>query len=162
MTVDLQGTINVYELKMTVGESAIDTASSYRNINITYTGIASPLDSDVDIITAQYSIDSGTSWEDMTPTAGTVTKGLTFIASGEEYTYGWQARTDIGSEMYNNAIRIRFKVSGALGNSLYATKTILFERTVNPPTTSESIVLFPDDYAGVFGGSLLVNAPKTN
>jgi hypothetical protein len=166
MSVDLiniQGAINVYELKMTIGDPTISALTSYRIVSIPYTGIASPLDSNVSITAAQYSTDSGTTWETMTPAAGTVTTGLSFTVLGTELTYDWQARTDLGSDMYNNAIRIRFMASGTLGYSLYATKTVLFERTVQTPTsTTESIVLFPDDYSGVFGDSLLVNAPKTN
>jgi hypothetical protein len=159
---NLAASIDVYELQIVLGLPAIQATGGFKDVHIPYTGIGNPEDTSVDITRAWYSLDDGATWSVMTPTTDNVSTGLTFSPSGTPLTFKWQARADLGSSLYNNLIKIAFKASGTKGDSLQTTRNAIFERaTVDQSSTVSQSVQLPDDYAGVFGNELLVNAPKT-
>jgi hypothetical protein len=157
-TLNLSASADIYELQIVLGVPSI--ASGYQNVNIPYTGIGSPEDTTVSISSALYSIDNGATWSVMTE-VGT-SESLTFSPTGTAHSYVWAARTDLGSDLYNNIIKIAFLATGAKGDSLQTSRNVLFSRTTVDQNviTADRSVRLPDDYTGVFGNDLLVNAPK--
>jgi len=159
---NLGASVDVYDLQVVLGVPSIDSSSSFQNVHIPYTGIGNPEDTSVSISRAWYSLDGGATWSAMTPASGNVSTGLTFSPSGTSHTFKWAARSDLGANLYNKLITIAFKATGSKGDSLEVTRSALFSRTTTGQrgTTSQSVQL-PDDYAGIFGNELLVNAPKS-
>lgn len=161
-TKDLKASVDVYELKVVLGVPSINAAGGYKEVSIPYTGIGDPSDSSVSITRAWYSLDGGATWSVMTPTDNNVSTGLTFSSSGTSLEYKWKAREDLGTSLYNTLIKVAFIATSIKGDSLQATRNVLFGRTVTDQTTTTSqAVSLPEDYAGVFGNELLVNAPKS-
>jgi len=160
---NLNASIDVYELQVVLGVPNVDADSGYQNVIIPYTGVGNPSDSSVSITRAWYSLDNGSTWSVMTPASGNISTGLTFSTSGTSLEYKWAARTDLGSNLYNTLIKIAFMATGTKGASLQTSRNALFNRTtVNQASTPSQAVSLPDDYKGVFGNELLVNAPRTN
>jgi len=161
MTTDLKNlgaSVNVYELQIVLGVPSV--ASGYQTVSIPYTGIGNPEDTAVSISRAWYSLDDGATWSPMTEVDSST--GLTFSTSGTAQEFVWAAKTDLGSSLYNTLVKIAFMATGTSGDSLQTTRNALFERTtVDQAVTASLAVELPDDYSGVFGNELLVNAPKT-
>ena len=159
---DLPCSLSTYELKIILGAPYLDPTSSFRDLVIPYTGIANPSDSNVSLSRYWYSLDNGSTWEVMTPTAETSTTGLSFTPSGIASQFKWHIKDDIGSSIYNISIKIAFKASGALGDSLEASRFVLLSRTVvDQSDQGDELVRFPVDYTGIAGRDLLRNAPRS-
>jgi hypothetical protein len=159
--IDLNADVNVYELQVVLGVPSVDASSGYQNAVIPYTGIGNPSDSNVSISRAWYSTDDGATWDVMTEVGSST--GLTFSTGGTAHQFVWAARTDLGADIYNTLIKISFKATGTSGDSLPASRNVLFTRTVTDQSAAvtASAVQLPDDYSGVFGNELLINAPKS-
>jgi hypothetical protein len=91
------------------------------------------------------------------------TSNLTFDTDGEDYELVWQAKTDIGTNIYNNNILIRIIAQAAFsGDTITTTKQAIlyFSRVVTNQAQVGSSAPFPDDYSGTPGNKLLENAPR--
>lgn len=155
---NLQGSVDIAGLSITIGVPYLN--NNFKDIIIPYVGTSNPATNVAAISLAQYSLNGGTTWSDMTPTAGTSVTGLTFTTAGTSLSYGWRARNDIGGSIYNTSILIRFRVTAGGFTSAIASKTILFTRTTeNLNSTQRTQDPFPVDYSGVAGWELLRNAP---
>lgn len=159
---DLSGRINTLDFAMVIGSAAL--SADFQKVTIPYTGSANPArTSSVDIVSTEYSLDDGVTWADMTLDSGSSdTTNLTFDADGESYNIVWMAKADIGTQVYNNNIKIRFRAQDAFGaDTVVATKMryLFFPRTVSNQVAATSSP-FPNDYAGIPGMDLLKNAPR--
>jgi len=158
---DLPCSLNTFELKATLGAPYLDSTNHFQDLVIPYTGIANPADNDVSLSQFWYSTDAGATWEVMTPTLDTEVTGLSFTLTGTLNLFKWKIKEDLNSDIYNRSIKIAFKATGAAGESLETSRFVLFPRTVSDMTEVDSgVVRFPNDFSGVSGRSLLVNAPK--
>ena len=62
--------------------------ADYTKVTLTYTGVATPTNTDVNLTSYQYSLD-GTTWDPMTVASGSVISGLTFSPTGNSYPFIW-------------------------------------------------------------------------
>lgn len=160
---DLSGSVNAVDFAISIGHSSL--SSDFQKITIPYTGNANPAQtSSVNIVLSQYSTDSGTTWNDMTlVSADSDTSNLTFDVDGESYNLVWQAKTDLGTQIYNNSIKIRIRAQATFGSDTVITTKmafLYFPRSVSNQAQVGSTAPFPDDYSGTPGEKLLVNAPR--
>lgn len=159
---NLPGRVNVVDFSVVIG--TVSMSADFQKITIPFTGSANPAKtSSVNIVTYQYSLDDGTTWSNMTLDIGSSdTANLTFDVDGEDYELVWNVKTDLGTQVYNNSIKIKIQAQATFGtDSITATrmKYIYFPRVVtDEAATSESP--FPLDYSGVPGNDLLKYAPR--
>jgi len=97
----------------------------------------------------------------MTPSSATVLTGLSFTPSGSTLSFGWEAKQDIGTLMYNNTIRTRFRATSGSLVTGYAAYTVYFERLSSNLAEEANKEIFPSDYSGLSGKDLLSGAPRT-
>lgn len=153
--VDLFGDISVHKFQVAIGTAPL----SGNHVTISYTGTANPALT-VDLTTYEYSL-NGSTWETMTPQVGTVTTGLLFTTSGASFTFVWMIKTDIGDNIYNRGIQVRLQATSSDMTTTMMSKSLLFEKIVmNMGDAGRNRPKLPDDYEGVAGSDLLVNAPK--
>lgn len=160
---NLSGRVNVVDFAIAIGHESL--SSDFQKVTIPFTGTANPARTNsVDVISAQYSLNSGDTWADMTlVSADSDTSNLTFDVDGEEYNLVWQAKTDIGTNIYNNNILIRIRAQAAFsGDIIVATKQAIlyFSRSVTNQAQIGTSAPFPEDYSGTPGTKLLENAPR--
>jgi hypothetical protein len=122
------------------------------------TGISGVVLTDYD-----YSIDNGTTWNQMSTTSGVT--GLYFAPApnGNSIPFVWNIREDL-SQIYNFTIKIRLAAQGTFGSDVpistgYLITYMYFPKTVTVSSPIATSVL-PPEYAGVAGYTLLQNAPK--
>lgn len=159
---NLTARLNALDFAVAIGTTTL--SSDFQTVTVAFEGSANPaITSGVDITGYEYSMDSGETWSTMTIDSGSSdTANLTFDTDGESYSILWNAKTDLGSEIYNNSIRIRLTAQATFGTdvvSVTGTKYITFTRvSTNLIETSDSP--FPDSYQGTPGDKLLENAPR--
>ena len=156
---DLTGDISVHEFR--ISYSVPSLSSDKQKVNITYKGIADPA-STVILTKYKYSMDNGTTWEDMTPSSGTSLTGLSFTPSGSTLQFEWEAKQDIGNSLYNNSIKVLLQAYDAASMivSNEAIYNLYFERVRTNLQAADSGAAFSDTYAGIPGNELLEKAPK--
>lgn len=160
---NFSGRVNVVDFSVVLGTATLST--DFQKVTIPFTGSANPArTSSVDIETYQYSLDSGTTWYTMTLDSTTSdTSNLTFDVNGENYQLVWKAKTDIGTSVYNNNIKIQIKATATFGSdTITLTKLgyIYFARSVTNQAADADRSPFPEDYSGKQGNTLLENAPR--
>lgn len=156
---NLQASTDIAVLKIDIGVPYL--SSDFRNLVIPYVGTADPASSAVTLSKAQYSLNSGATWLDMTAAPGVITTGLTFSTIGTSLSYTWRARNDIGARIYNTTFMIRFQATAGGFTSLFASKNVFFDRVTNNLSSNvRTQDPFPSDYSGMPGWDLLRNAPS--
>ena len=106
----------------------------------------------------------GITWLSMTAASGSVISGLTFSSSGLNiYPFIWSIRQDIGTNIYNIPIQVRFQATATFSPDTVSTSykyvSVYMKKTV---TTSyvNTIPVFSPTYVGENGYTLMKNAPK--
>lgn len=157
---DLDGNITVIDFSITFGTANL--SADKQKIVINYTGFAYPELNAVSIDTYEYSLDNGSTWSEMTPSESTQLTGLSFTESGEENTFEWMAKEDVGVDFYNKTLRIRFNaVSGSDETGLTYTSYYFARETTNTAKDAADRLPFPENYAGISGRQLIQDlAPK--
>ena len=155
--VDIQGDITAYDFRAPIQVPTLSTDK--QQVLIPYLGIASPILT-ANLTSYQYSMDNGVTWSTMTPSGDSVLTSLSFTVSGTSLLIKWEFKEDIGTTLYNNFVRIRIRATSGIILSNYGMYTLNFERTVTNVAQANENVPFPQDYAGIPGTDLLVNAPK--
>lgn len=161
-TSDLESALNVVDFKIT-STGVTPISSPYTEITLNYKGIANLEDSGITgvILTAyEYSINNGTSWHTMTTTSPTT--DLIFGVTGSVHTLIWDIKEDIDS-IYNISIKVRLKAQATFESTSlltdYATIPVFIPKNIVVSTPAPTPV-FPQEYSGTVGSSLLKNAPK--
>lgn len=160
---NLVGRVNVIDFSISIGISSL--SADFQKVIIPFTGTANPAQtSSVNIVSYEYSIDNGSTWNSMTlDSAESDTDNLTFDTDGEEYSLTWQAKTDIGTQIYNNSIQIRLNAQATFGSdtvTVVKMTLVSFPRSVSNQAKVGSSSPFPEDYSGILGEKLLTNAPR--
>ena len=157
---NITAAIEAYDFRVTFNIPTL--SADKQQVLISYNGFASPILTAA-LTTYEYSMDNGTTWSAMTASGDTTLTGLAFTVAGASLMFKWQAKTDIGTNLYNRQIRIRLRATSGAIVSDYSMYTLFFERlSTNVAADAESNNPFPEDYSGVPGNELLNNAPKTN
>jgi len=161
-TFNIASYLNVVDFNI----SSISTpvlSTDFTKATLTYVGIANPTNTSVNLTAYQYSLDGGVTWSNMTACAGSNITGLTFSPTGNSYSFIWSIRNNVGSNIYNRSIQIRFDATATFGPDIiitnYKQNTVYLPKVVsilNIPV----VPVFSPSYAGVVGSSLLKNAPK--
>ncbi len=132
--------------------------------DITFLGVISDPDSESCSLTIEYSINTGTNWLPATVIscedgviAGNVISGLAALASGNDYSFEWDSRTDIGIAAVSDVwMRVTPNDSEADGTSALLTGLVINNvgLYVDSPTSSDTcdatcgITWFWDSTAG--------------
>jgi hypothetical protein len=137
-------------------------SADYTKVTLTYTGNATPTNTGVNLTTYQYSLD-GINWSPMTVASGSVISGVTFSSIGNSYPFIWSIRHDIGTNIYNIPIQVRFQATATFASNIVSTGYKYV--SVHLPkilTISELVTqsVFSPEYSGTAGYSLMKNAPK--
>ena len=141
--------INVIDFKISnIAEPVL--SSDFTKVTLVFTGVANPENSDVSLITYQYSLDNGVTWFNMTTSSDL--EDLDFTPVGLPYNFVWAIKEDIGNSIYNIPIKIRFEAQATFGSDIlqtaYKLKTITIVKTVIIPEANVPPI-FPADYTGV-------------
>lgn len=147
------GDISVYGLSIRLGNP--DISSDKQKIEIPYIGVSSPSSSTVILSKYQYSLDNGVSYQDMAPLSPSDTTDLSFTESGSSLTFTWDAKKDLGSNLYNTPIRILLQASEFGLTSTEVTRYFNFERFLVNAETLRAKKPFPDSYQGISGQKFL-------
>lgn len=151
---------SVYTHVFSINTSAPTFTYNNTRALFSYIGTANPILT-ANLTTYEYSLD-GSSWTAMTPSGSTVTTGLAFTITGASFSFEWMIKQDLGDDIYNKNIYVRFQAtSGAYSTSLLS-YTVYFEKSVTNEAQQEQLSYLPDDYSGIDGGDLIKElAPKT-
>ena len=158
---DLEAYLDVVDFSIPSVSSPILNAD-YTKVTLTYTGVATPTNTDVNLTSYQYSLD-GTTWDPMTVASGSVISGLTFSPTGNSYPFIWSIRYDIGTNIYNIPIQVRFQATATFSSNTVSTSykyvSVYLAKTL---TITELVTqsVFSPEYSGTAGYSLMKNAPK--
>lgn len=156
---NITGAVEIRDFEITFG--TIELVSNKSQMSFTYYGYAYPEYTNASLTTYDYSTDNGTTWSQMTPSDDTDLTGLSFTETGEELTFKWEVKTDLGTSFYNTTVRIRMQaLSGSTYSDLSST-SVLFSRSVSNLSSQNQANPFPNDYSGVDGTELMKNAPKS-
>lgn len=153
---DIAGDIIVNNFKIVFGTFSFN--ETHTVLSIPYTGTANPA-ATADLSTYDYSL-NGTTWTAMTPEVGTDVTGLSFTPTGASLSFNWEIKQDIGDNIYNREIFIRFQATSGTMTTTLKTYRLYFEKIVSNLTNVQSVSALPDDYQGIPGSDLLKNAPK--
>jgi hypothetical protein len=136
-------------------------SDNFNNTILVFIGVANPENTNVSLVSYQYSLDNGVTWLTMTAAAGSELTGLTFSPAGLPYNFIWAIKHDIGNSIYNIPIKIRFRAQATFDSdtvqTVYKTKTITIVKNVIIPKTNVPPI-FPADYSGV---NILRKKPST-
>lgn len=158
-TKNLGGDLNVIDFKISKIDEPILSAD-FKQITLAFTGIANPENTDVELVAYEYSTDNGITWSTMT-TESSLT-GLTFSTTGTVNNLVWDIKEDL-STIYNVTIKIRFRAQATFDSKViltdYKVRSIYLSKIIvqNSPV-KESV--FPPEYSGTPGSSLMKNRPK--
>jgi hypothetical protein len=155
-TIDLNTTINAFNLQIFFGEYSFN--ATHTLLNLPFIGKANPA-STANITTYEYTLD-GTNWETMTPSSGSDISSLAFTPTGASFTFIWAIKADIGDDIYNKDIYIRLQATSGSVTTILKTSYLYFEKTVSNVSIQTSTGALPDDYDGLPGNLLLEKAPK--
>jgi len=153
---DLMGNIIINKFKIILGTLTFNELHTV--LIIPYTGIANPI-ATVNLTTYEYSLD-GITWETMTAEVGTVVTNLNFTTSGESFSFNWEIKNDLGSNIYNKDIYIRLQATNGTMLTAMMNNSAYFPKIVVNETPTKNTTGLPNDYQGISGSDLLVNAPK--
>ena len=156
-THDLAGGISAVDFRIAFGAAQLSTDK--QNVDIPFIGVGNPA-RNADLSMYDYSVDSGATWLPMTVVAGTPLTGLAFSTAGTSHTFVWAARIDVGSDLFNNNIKVRLQADGGVVLTDIAIFNLYFARSQQNISLQDQGSQFPDDYSGVPGDTLLANAPK--
>ena len=146
---NLKGDVSVYELSLKLGLPAISSNKQY--IEIPYRGTASPASSTVTMVKYQYSIDNGATYSDMTPVSSADINNLNFTEEGSDLVFNWDAKKDLGNDLYNKNIRVVLQVEEFGLTSTEAYRSIFFSRSTVNVEVERAKKPFPDSYEGLPG-----------
>jgi hypothetical protein len=158
---DLSSYLNVVDFNISNVLSPV-LSSNYTKVTLNYIGTATPTNTGVNLTTYQYSLD-GITWSPMTVAFGSIISDLTFNSSGNSYPFIWSIRHDIGTNIYNIPIQVRFQATATFGSDVVSTSykyvSVYMKKTI---TTSyiNAIPVFSPTYVGENGYVLMKNAPK--
>jgi hypothetical protein len=155
---DLIGNIIINNFKIVLGTLAFN--ETHTVLIIPYTGIANPA-ATVNLTTYEYSLD-GATWGTMTAETGTVVTNLNFTTSGGSFSFNWKIKDDLGSSIYNKSIHIRLQATNGTMLTTMMNSSAYFSKIVVNETPTKNTTGLPDDYQGIPGSDLLVNAPKVS
>lgn len=158
---EFTGRMNAVDFDIDIAAPALST--DFSQVTIPFTGSANPAQtSSVDLTSYQYSMDSGETWSAMTAGTGSDISNLTFEVAGTEHEFIWEAKQDLGTQIYNNNILIRLVGEATFNGdtvSVIGTRYVYFARVVTNEAEEESSP-FPEDYSGTPGYLLLEDAPR--
>jgi hypothetical protein len=149
------GDISVYGLSIKLGQPAISSNKQY--IEIPYVGIASPASNTVSIIKYQYSLDNGVTYLNMTPMDSSDITNLSFNEDGNAIRFKWNAKADIGNDLYNKSINVILQASEFGLTSAEATRSVYLNRTTTDVAAERAKKVFPDTYGGIPGSVYMQN-----
>jgi len=155
-TIDLNTSINVFNLQLLFGEYSFNTTHTL--LNLPFIGKASPA-ATANLTTYEYTLD-GITWETMTPSSGSDVSSLAFTPTGASFTFIWAIRTDLGEEIYNKDIYVRLQATSGSVTTTLKTSYLYFAKVVSNTAARESTGDLPADYDGIPGNLLLEKAPK--
>jgi len=156
---NLDTELSVVQFKVKIGTPTL--SSDFQSINIPYTGTADPERSGVSLSSFEYSIDGGSTWDEMTESSDTDINDLTFSSEGTSLNFEWEARSDLGGSIYNTSIMVRLIASQGGLSTTAATKSVIFLRTVTNESEEDEST-FPSSYKGIPGYRLMNQAPRAN
>ena len=146
---NLQGDVTVYALSVKLGMPAISSNKQY--IDIPYVGVSSPDSSTIAMIKYQYSLDGGATYADMTPVSNASISNLNFTEAGTDLTFEWDAKKDIGNDLYNRTLTIVLQAEGFDLTSSEVSRSFIFNKTTINAETERAKKPFPDTYQGIDG-----------
>lgn len=155
-TVDLQGSIGIYRFQIAIGNYSF--SADHQQLIIPYTGYGNTA-LVANLTTYEYSLD-GSTWLTMTAAAGTVVTSLNFTPSGGSFTFTWVLKDDLGDNIYNKDIYIRFQATSDTLQTTMVNTSVYFSKIIVNEATARNTPKLPGDYSGISGSDLLVNAPK--
>lgn len=144
------GAVTVYGLSVRIGSPSI--SSNKQCIEVPYIGVSDPDSATVSMVKYQYSLDNGVTYLDMTPVSSADTTNISFSSSGTNLKFNWDAKKDIGSNLYNTNIRVVLQASEFGLNSSEATRSFVFPRSSTNIEEEKARKAFPDTYEGISGG----------
>jgi len=150
---NFDGEISVTDFSISFGSAAV--SSDHQKVVINFTGYASPELTNVALDSYEYSLDNGTTWENMTPSSGTVLTSLTFSEAGTAHTFEWEAKTDEGTAFYNTTIRVRINATSGSEETGLTSASYYFERETTDTSAATRQSPFPDSYSGKSGTELI-------
>jgi hypothetical protein len=154
---DIQGTISIYRFQIAFGAHTF--SANHQQLIVPYTAYGNTT-LVADLTTYEYSLD-GISWSTMTAAVGTVVTDLDFTPTGEVQTFTWEIKEDIGNNIYNKGVYIRFQATSDDLLTVMTSRSFYFPKIVSNEVNARNANKLPDDYAGIIGSDLLKNAPKT-
>lgn len=154
---NLTGTLDISDYRLTLTGVTMNDDSS--RATIAYRGIADPA-STSGLINYEYSVNNGETWVAMTVSGST--RSLPFVASpGYAGTIIWETLMDLGTLRYNVQFRIRMRATNTVLTSDYAYYSFIITRVQTDLYAARTAAAFPADYAGIPGGDIMKNAPKS-
>ena len=151
--INFPGNVSVYELKIGLGQPAI--SSDKQGIDFPYKGYADPASSTVALAKYQYSLDNGVTYSDMTPVSAADISDLSFNPSGNDLVFHWDAKIDLGDNLYNVPFRVLFQAAEYGLTSTEISRYVVFERTTTNVAALRAKKVFPDNYNGTSGSEFL-------
>jgi len=155
--INVEATVGIYNFVLNYGIPALSGLN--RELTIPYTGTASPALT-TDLTTYEYSLD-GITWYTMTPSSSTVTTSLSFTPTGAALEFVWMMKDDIGDAIYNKEIYTRLQATSGIMTTTLKSYTLYFPKIQSDISNISETPPLPEDYRGINGSDLLVNAPKS-
>jgi hypothetical protein len=146
---NLSGDITVYGLSISLGQPAVSSNKQY--IEIPYKGVTDPSSNTVVMSKYQYSLDNGATYSDMTPVSASDTSNLSFSDSGSLLTFRWDAKKDLGADLYNKSIKIVLQATEFGLTSTEVSRSFYFQRNLTNVAAERAKKPFPDSYDGISG-----------
>lgn len=153
---NLVGDILINNFKIVLGTFSFN--ETHTVLITPYTGTANPI-ATADLTTYEYSLD-GITWAAMTAEAGTDITDLAFTTSGASFVFNWEIKSDLGDNIYNKEIFIRFQATSGTMVTTMLSYRAYFSKIVSNAADQAGYQL-PEDYQGISGSDLLEKAPKT-
>jgi len=150
---NLDGEISVTDFSISFGSAAV--SADHQKVVINYTGYASPELIDVVLDSYEYSLDNDTTWETMTPSAGTDLTSLIFSEAGTAQTFEWEAKTDEGTSFYNTNLRVRINATSGSEETGVTSTSYYFVRLTTNTSVAGQQSPFPESYSGKSGTELI-------
>lgn len=158
---NLTGDVVIYGLSIKIGAPTV--SANKQTITIPYVGTSDPSSSDVTLAKYQYSTDNGVSYKNMKPLSSADISGLSFSPLRTNLVFNWDAKKDLGDNLYNRPLRVLLQASAFGILSAEVTKYYTFPRILVNPVNEQSKKAFPDSYEGIQGNDFIANKlPKSN
>jgi hypothetical protein len=158
---NFEGSVAVYGLSVSLGQLTVSSNKKY--IEVPYVGKASPDSSEVSLVKYKYSTNKGLTYMDMTPVSDTDTENLSFSELGTKGVFRWDAKKDIGNDLYNKNLLVVLQASGFGVTSSEVSRSVYLSRPLTNVAAEKAKTVFPEDYNGLNGSSYKQKKlPKTN